>query len=387
MQRFNVLYRAFLTMTGRVAAFIVVLMSTASVTYAVNIQIPDNGTFETTVAGSVTNLHDSSTYNTNGDIGGGIQSITPSEPSGVYYTDTNNAFQYGVQVFSRLSDNEQFLSAYIKGMKCDVVDPGQYEAQVVYTRTTKNYIDGLFASLNVSLEPAYNYQAGSWSTTLSREKTFLGKWSKGHSSVVLKASSDAQLAVAVKSGAIPGAYALKYRMSCTGNDNPSNQAAYLDVDFNFNLVARPTSCSITPPQTVNFGDNILTNETDTQIATAQTVLQTSCDVGNGSADINRGMYLTFEPGSHGLYESNAKKLATDNQSLYITGGTDSSTSSCNTSTMTFNGAVNADYKLKVLTVGVNNAQKQLYFSLCHDTSKQLTSGNVRSDAKVNLVIQ
>lgn len=375
-----------LRVSGKIPVLMLMLILKVGGAFAMDITIPDSGTTTVWVNGSITNEHSYYFFNSNGEISGGIQSITLSLPPGTMFYPNRGYLDL------RLSNYTQMVSATAPQLTCELVSTGKYQATTKMSWIGNIGQYGHISSSTGDAIEGYSYNAGSMSVisypiTSQGFQGFNSKWGKGHDTVTLGISGDTKLQLIVGANAIPGAYSATYHMSCSGNTDPKNQAATTDVTFNFNLVARPTSCSITPPQTVNFGDNILTNETDTQIATAQTALQTSCDVGNGSADINRGMYLTFEPGSHGLYESNAKKLATDNQSLYITGGTDSSTSSCNTSTMTFNGAVNADYKLKVLTVGVNNAQKQLYFSLCHDTSKQLTSGNVRSDAKVNLVIQ
>lgn len=377
---------AVLRVPGKMPVLMLMLILKPGGAFATDITIPDSGTTTAWLSGSVTSWYDSGIYNSNGVISGGIQGLTTSSPPGTMYYDHRGYLDL------RLSNYSQIVSATAPQLSCALIRPGHYEADTIMNWIGNIGQGGHVSSITGSAVEGYSANAGSMSVIdyPINPLGFVGfnvKWQKGQDTVYLHITGDTKLQVIVGANAIPGAYSATYHMSCSGNTDPTNQAAATDVTFNFNLVARPTSCSITPPQTVNFGDNILTNETDTQIATAQTALQTSCDVGNGSADINRGMYLTFEPGSHGLYESNTKKLATDNSSLYITGGTDSSTSSCNTSTMTFNGEVSTDYKLKDLTLGVNNAQKELYFSLCHDTNKLLLTGRVKSDAKVNVVIQ
>lgn len=390
MQGFDFLYRTLfvvLSIARRITVLMAVLLSTVGVTYAVDIQIPDSGATRVQVTGIISNVVPSNSYNSDGTLSGGMQSATANAmPPGVHFVTANSS--YPQATFNLDGNPTSVLTAFVPDLSCVLLNSGQYAATTKAVWMGNVSGSGMnYGHPSVTLNAGYSYNAGSMSVIANFIDLFVTKWSSGHKNVILSADSSKLLDVSVNSSAIPGGYAFTYRMSCSGNDNTANQAAYFDISYSVNLVARPTSCSITPPQTVDFGDIFKgSGISDTVISFRDTTLNASCDVANGSPDINRGMYLTFEPGSYGIYGGNVNKLATNNSSFYIMGGP-AFACSVSRSSMAFDGTVNAEYKLKTLSAGVNDAQKLLSFTLCRDTSKPWQTGSLKSDAKVNLVIQ
>ncbi|KNC93265.1 hypothetical protein GM31_20135 [Trabulsiella odontotermitis] len=147
-----------------------------------------------------------------------------------------------------------------------------------------------------------------------------------------------------------------------------------------------STCSVTPPSPVNFG-TVAASGNETTLAVASTRIAASCLVYD-SSDVGKGMYFTFDKGTDGLYNADVKKLATSLDGIYITGGSDSAQAMCANSNMSFNNAVLPDFRVADIPgAGTTNASEDVYFSLCHDITKPVVTGNMTSDASVNVVIQ
>ncbi|KNC95772.1 hypothetical protein GM31_15255 [Trabulsiella odontotermitis] len=103
------------------------------------------------------------------------------------------------------------------------------------------------------------------------------------------------------------------------------------------------------------------------------------------------MYLTFVPGSKGMYGNDNKKLATSLSGIYITGGSSADKAACMSSNMQFDNQTLKDWLLTFLKSGGPDAPttttRALYFSLCHDTSQPISAGNMTSDMGINLVLK
>lgn len=157
--------------------------------------------------------------------------------------------------------------------------------------------------------------------------------------------------------------------------------------YDITLDPPPSTCTVNPPSTVDFG-TVAAKGGDALLKTASTRIEASCQVYEGTGEVSKGMYLTFSPGTYGLYRGDLKKLNTSLDGIYITGGSDSSLSLCNASNMLFDGLPVSPFQVATIpAAGVTHASKDVYFSLCHDTAKTLPTGNVVSDATVNAVIQ
>ncbi|EGK9148800.1 hypothetical protein IOW38_004123 [Salmonella enterica] len=199
--------------------------------------------------------------------------------------------------------------------------------------------------------------------------------------------------VQLQENVLPGTYTINLPVQCESHavapgqtDGPLIRQLGATASATVIVVPRPTSCSVTPPGTIDFGP-VYGNQNTVSLGNKVERISANCDVAAGSDDISKGMYLTFEPGSSGLYGNDSKKLGTSMNGIYITGGVDSSSSGCTNSGMQFNGQVLPDFKLKTLAEGTNTSYMDVYFSLCHDTSKPITSGALSSNAKVNVVVQ
>lgn len=204
--------------------------------------------------------------------------------------------------------------------------------------------------------------------------------------------------VEVGAGAIPGAYTINLPVECESKHGfpPAMQSLSLlnaTARVTVNVEARPRSCSVQPPRPVTFSHGLVI-KSKVQLDTGETLIRSSCDVSLGSPDIGSSMYLTFDAGSYGLYNNDVKKLGTSLKGYYITGGTDgpggiNPVSACSNSNMQFDGLTHAEFKLK--TLKADDPQREvdtaLYFSLCRDTSQQLVTGELHSDAKVNVVVK
>jgi hypothetical protein len=202
-----------------------------------------------------------------------------------------------------------------------------------------------------------------------------------------------QATVLVAAGATPGNYRLSLPVQCESYAATSGGAmerlhlVAAEVDVSVTVKAPLASCFVSPLPVVIFYPGKV-NRSKVQLDTRKVNIGGYCNVSPGSEDIGKGMYLTFDAGSQGVYDGDNKKLATSNESIYITGGSDSNNASCANSNMQFDGLTRAEFKLKTLEEGINQtASKDIYFSLCHDTSKPLVTGKLHSDAKVNVVVQ
>lgn len=202
-----------------------------------------------------------------------------------------------------------------------------------------------------------------------------------------------QATVLVAAGATPGDYRLSLPVQCEsyaatpGGAMERLHLVAAEVDVSVTVKAPLASCFVSPLPVVIFYPGKV-NRSKVQLDTRKVNIGGYCNVSPRSEDIGKGMYLTFDAGSQGVYDGDNKKLATSNESIYITGGSDSNNASCANSNMQFDGLTHAEFKLKTLEEGINQtASKDIYFSLCHDTSKPLVTGKLHSDAKVNVVVQ
>lgn len=267
-------------------------------------------------------------------------------------------------------------------------------------------------STNVRVWPAGTSMTPTSATTaLDGSGSGSLSWSKGTTGVSILGNPDSQQfgfgapplhtsltpsvpgggSIWVRGTARPGDYTVSIPLRCISYANSggvSHQIKSLatTATMSFTLLPRLTTCSVTPPGTIDFG-NVFAGSSTTLIARRTARVSASCDVGQGSDDIGKGMYLTFTPGGHGLYGDDNKKLATSMSGIYITGGSDATLSSCGSSDMSFDGLATQSYRLKNLAQGTNQATKDLYFALCHDTAKPVQAGSLESDANVNVVIQ
>lgn len=202
-----------------------------------------------------------------------------------------------------------------------------------------------------------------------------------------------QATVLVAAGATPGDYRLSLPVQCESYAATSGGAmerlhlVAAQVDVSVTVKAPRASCFVSPLPVVIFYPGRV-SKSKVQLDTRKVNIGGYCNVSPGSEDIGKGMYLTFEAGSQGVYDGDNKKLATSNESIYITGGSDSNNASCANSNMEFNGRDIPDFKLKTLEEGINQtASKEIYFSLCRDTSKPLVAGKLHSDAKVDVLVK
>ncbi|MFW7226941.1 MULTISPECIES: hypothetical protein [unclassified Serratia (in: enterobacteria)] len=159
--------------------------------------------------------------------------------------------------------------------------------------------------------------------------------------------------------------------------------------YNVTILPPLATCSLTPPSAVSFGDVVTTPSAPPLLASASTNISASCNVFDNASVTGQNMYLTFEAGSYGLYNGYIGYLGTSIDGIYITGGATASDASCSSPDLRFDGLAHPNFKMNdsALQTGNNAESKNIYFSLCHDINKTLISGNVMSDAKVNVVIQ
>lgn len=189
---------------------------------------------------------------------------------------------------------------------------------------------------------------------------------------------------------MPGSYSMSVPVQCRSMLSTTSSALSTlrqQITVSFVLRAAPTACTLTPPGTVDFGRNIIAGQTSVLLGSREADISARCQTGNGSEDISKGMYLSFSPGSKGLYGNNNKRLKTSLDGIYIAGGSSAPSAGCTVSDMQFDNQVLQAFKMKTITSGINDAKMPLYFSLCHDTSKTLQPGAVESDMGVNLVIK
>lgn len=218
--------------------------------------------------------------------------------------------------------------------------------------------------------------------------------------VTTSLTGNGQSTVKVGAGAKPGKYSITLPVQCesyhAATSGGAMQSLYLvngTATVSVEVTPRPHSCFVQPPPPVTFSPGLVT-KSKVQLDMRGIDIKSSCDVSLGSPDINKGMYLTFAAGSYGLYNSDVKKLGTSLGGYYITGGTDgpggiNPVATCSNSNMQFDGVPHPEFRLKTLEADdpLPVVNTHLYFSLCRDTSKPLVTGELHSDAKVNVVVQ
>lgn len=144
-------------------------------------------------------------------------------------------------------------------------------------------------------------------------------------------------------------------------------------------------CTVSVPAAVDFGQ-IRAGDQDTLLARAGTRISGSCTVSD-PADAGKGLYLTFSPGTHGVYQGDTHRLGTSAAGIYITGGTPASEPGCEASLMQFDGQVHPEFQTGTAQNGVNAVEQELRFALCHAPGTALTEGHLTADAAVDVVVQ
>lgn len=228
-------------------------------------------------------------------------------------------------------------------------------------------------------------------------RTGSSEWSDPPVSGTTKFSGDSGARVYAGKNALPGTYTLSIPVQCKSAADLGDGFQYpmstlsQQITLSFSLEAAPSSCSLAPPDAVDFG-SVLASKDSVLLASRDVSINASCRTSNGSDDIGRAMYLSFVPGSNGLYGDDIKKLGTSLGGIYITGGSSAGTADCTSSDMQFDNQTQDDvWQLGVIEPGGPDVptvkDRSLYFSLCHDTRLPLTPGNMTADMGVNLVIK
>lgn len=312
-----------------------------------------------------------------------LGSIGHSEPPGMTYlysTKSHNIFDLGFSIPSRGSDS--YVSVSIPQLSCHIqsVEEGDSVDVSAVDETAPS-------SVSHNLVSAGGAWSGEAILALAGLKTHP---QNSHMTTRFSSGNNGTAVVHAGKDALPGTYSLSLETTCSSGGGFFDESTVTfdhHITVVFTLRAAPTTCTLTPPDTVDFGRNIIAGQTSVLLGSREADISARCQTGNGSEDISKGMYLSFSPGSKGLYGNNNKRLKTSLDGIYIAGGSSAPSAGCTVSDMQFDNQVLQAFKMKTITSGINDAKMPLYFSLCHDTNKTLQPGAVESDMGVNLVIK